>query len=130
MTHTVLIVEDEDSFRFATEKNLMAAGFSVISAPNSMIALDKLKHETIDLMLVDVAMPAGMPHGLSLARMARMQNPDMPIFFVTAYRELAEFAREVSGKVFCKPVDLDEIVDEIKIALSSGARAPSGSQAS
>lgn len=56
-TKTVLIAEDEKSYSRALVLKLQHSGFSVHTAENGSEALDKLKKEKIDLLLLDLIMP-------------------------------------------------------------------------
>jgi CheY-like chemotaxis protein len=57
-----------------------------------------LAAERLDLLLTDVAMPAG--GGLALADRLRAVRPDLPVVFVTGYAEHIGVAAEVLRKPF------------------------------
>jgi CheY-like chemotaxis protein len=68
---TILFVDDEDGFRYATTKALEKAGFAVAAERDYVSALRELESDKrIDLLLTDVVMPDRL-HGFALARMAR-----------------------------------------------------------
>jgi DNA-binding response OmpR family regulator len=67
----ILVVEDDPAFAQATQSYLMHAGFDVEIAKDTVAALDRVDPCDFDLFVVDVAMPAGKPNGLSFARMVR-----------------------------------------------------------
>lgn len=112
---TVLWVEDDEPFRFAIARQLEADGFHVIAVPDSLSALAELQNEQrIDLMLADIRMPQGQPHGLALGRMAQMRRPSLPLIFLTAYDDLAEAAEAMPCTVLRKTVELSELTEAIR----------------
>ena len=69
----VLVVDDDEGFRYTAERALTSAGYEVVAAPDYRLALEKLEEEQIfDLLLTDILMPDRI-HGFALARMARMR---------------------------------------------------------
>ncbi len=113
----MLIVEDDPEFAQTIKAYLARAGFAAEVAGGTMDALTKAGARAFDILLVDVAMPKGTPSGLAFARMVRYRQAGSRIIFLTAYPELADAAAQLPGKVFVKPVDLDEIVAEIRAQL-------------
>ncbi|MBC7344552.1 MAG: response regulator transcription factor [Clostridia bacterium] len=81
MNGTVLVVDDEPSIVELVEFNLKAAGFKVVSAYDGPAALEKLKQERPDLMILDLMLP-GLD-GLEVCRLVRQQS-SMPILILTA----------------------------------------------
>lgn len=79
---TILLVDDDLDQLEKRRSRLESAGFSVIAVSHSGRALDVLDSDRpIDLLMTDVHMP-GMPHGFSLARMAKARRPGLPIVYV------------------------------------------------
>jgi len=118
---TLLLVEDDDAFRYAASRHLTAAGYRVVAARTTMKALmevDSGRH--IDAFLVDVAMPAGNPHGISFARMMHHRRSSTPILLMTAFPDTVRNA-ELPGKVLFKPITLERLTDAIQ-ALFLGLR--------
>jgi len=111
----ILVVDDEESFRYAATKALEAAGYLVDAAPDYRQALELLERGApIDLLLTDVVMPERV-HGFALARMARMRKLDLKVMYVTAY-DVPQV--EGLGKVLRKPVSAEQLVDEVRRALA------------
>lgn len=54
---TVLIVEDEGILRKALRNKLLGSNYSVLEAQNGLEALEMLKTETPDIILLDIVMP-------------------------------------------------------------------------
>jgi DNA-binding NtrC family response regulator len=115
---TVLLVEDDDIFRHAAALHLDRAGFEVIAAAHSTAALGELgSGRAIDFAVIDMVMPQGHIHGLALARLARLRHPGLPIAFITGNPEVAQ-AEGIGGAVFVKPVDLQQLTNEIATRLT------------
>jgi DNA-binding NtrC family response regulator len=117
---TILLVNDDEAFRHATARHLTDAGYRVILAADSMAALDELSSDvTIDLLLTEVVMPKGKPHGFALARMARLRRRSLPIVLMTGYDDVVSEGDESLGPVLRKPIDMSALSDAIGKQLES-----------
>jgi DNA-binding NtrC family response regulator len=115
---TILLVDDDLALGGVIKDHLNEEEFEVIHVHDSMVALGLLETgRKIDLLLTDIAMPEGMPHGISLALMARRHVQDVAVVFMTGHPDLLEIAGELPGRAFVKPVDLAELTQEIRRAL-------------
>ncbi len=111
----ILLVDDEEGFRYAATKALEGAGFAVAAAPDFRDALAVLDGgKAIDLLVTDIVMPKGI-HGFALARMARMRHPRLKVLYLTAYDVPTV---EAAGKVLRKPLTDQQLVDEVRLALA------------
>lgn len=123
MTKTIMVVEDDEPLRYAMAHGLRNAGFAVIEAQDSMASLREFSAGTpIDLMICDVKMPDGAPHGFALARMARMQYRELPIIFITGYRDLVEretAVDSIGSPIFYKPLDIPAIIAAVGARLAA-----------
>jgi DNA-binding NtrC family response regulator len=89
-----------------------------------MAALDQISVREIDLLLTDIVMPPGKPHGLALARMARVHRPGFPVMFMTGYHDVVQKDSDFPGRVFQKPLDIDELlkaIDDVFVSSPSGS---------
>ena len=80
----VLIVEDEAPIRELLRLHLSLAGFAVDEIGDGTAALDRLRAERYDLVLLDLMLP-GLD-GITLCRAIRAQGPNVatPLLMVTA----------------------------------------------
>jgi len=111
MRSKVLVVEDYDDSREFIKFLLEDSGFDVLEATNGYEAVEAVKKQVPDLILMDICMP-GMD-GLTAARRIREQKEfrKLPIIAITAQSE------GVRGKVFeagcndvlSKPLDFDDL---------------------
>jgi DNA-binding NtrC family response regulator len=113
--HTILLVDDDPAVGVMFEEHLTEEHFEVIRAPGSMAALKLLDgRRDIDLLLADIALQAGTPHGISLALMARRIVPSIKVVFMTGHPDLLEAAGELPGTALVKPVDLAALTQELR----------------
>jgi two-component system response regulator GlrR len=110
---TVLIVEDDESFGYAAARHLEKAGYQSIVTQSSMVAMEELDKQRIDVVVTDIKLAKGEPHGLALARIIQNKFPGTSIILVTAYPELLDSEVAVPGTVLHKPVDLAALTREV-----------------
>jgi CheY-like chemotaxis protein len=116
----VLLIDDDEAFRYAIARQLEATGIVVLPAADYRDALPILDGtQTVDLMLTDIVLPGG-PHGFALAQMAILRRRGLPVMYITGHAELMRNQPySVLGKVICKPVEADVLAAEIRSALAA-----------
>ncbi len=82
---TILVVDDEVSYRLLMKSLLVDEGYEVLLAEDGEEALEKLEETPIDLIISDIYMP--VMDGFKLHRAIRgiPKWEKMPILFVSAY---------------------------------------------
>jgi two-component system, NtrC family, response regulator len=80
---TVLLVDDDPSFRRVVEYQLQEDGYRVLAAPNAASAWQRCQAEPIDVVLSDVKMPES--DGMELLARLKSLRPDLPIVMLTAH---------------------------------------------
>jgi CheY-like chemotaxis protein len=116
---TILIVDDDEAFAYATSRYLQELGYNTIIVGSSSAALREFESgRAIDLMIADVKLLPGEPHGISLARVVQNHRRDLPVILLTAYPEVFELEKPLPGPAFGKPIDLARLAGEVKISLS------------
>ena len=112
---SILVVDDEEGFRYAATKALQNAGYLVTAASDFRDALDLLDSDApVDLLITDILMPERV-HGFALARMARMRRTGLKVLYLTAFDVPTS---EAAGKVLRKPLTDEQLVEEARLALS------------
>lgn len=116
---SVLLVEDDVISRLVAEHLLIRSGFTVLSAEDGQQALDLLKKESFDLVILDVQMP--VLDGLQTTRVIRRGGVgedirEIPIIAMTA--RAMEEDKQVIAQVGMdgyveKPVELERLLEEI-----------------
>ncbi len=79
----ILLVDDDESLRRVTEKQLTAAGHEVVAVEGGREALEVFDPRVVDLVLTDLQMP-GMD-GLTLLAELKRRDPDAAVVVITAY---------------------------------------------
>lgn len=79
----ILVVDDESDFLEVIRIRLEAEGYKVITATNGKEALNKIKRENPDAVLLDILMPK--LDGLQTLKRIRKQNENLPVFMLTAF---------------------------------------------
>jgi DNA-binding NtrC family response regulator len=118
----LLIVDDDAGQRSLLESFLRPQGFVTTTAASGEAALQLLAREPFDLVISDVRMP-GMS-GLETLRRARQTHPHLPVLLVTAFgdiRSAVEAMRDGAVNYLAKPIDLDELMASVRLALAPGA---------
>ena len=84
---TVLVVEDEPAVRGVIRTVLEEAGYSVVEAGSGDSAMDALRSTDpgIHLLLTDIVLPGSS--GRDVARSAVEARPDLPVVFMSGYRD-------------------------------------------
>lgn len=75
--HKILLVEDEKDVRELYQRQLTKAGFAVTAIPDGEKALETLKHNQFDLVLLDIMLPG--INGLQVLKEFKTQNPQSPM---------------------------------------------------
>jgi CheY-like chemotaxis protein len=109
----ILLVDDDDGYRYAAQRALEAAGFEVAAVSGFNDALQRLDSlEPIDLLVIDIVMKV---NGFALARMARYRRPSLKTLYMTAFDVPSE---EAVGRLIRKPTAMDELVREVEAAIA------------
>ena len=114
----ILVVDDDQDFRWTMSNVLQAAGYGVIQAQDGKEAMSLLEKNIPDMVLLDYRMPG--QNGLDVARDMKQRIPAVPIVIITAYAEVAsavEFLKMGVYDYVTKPVDNNDLVFTIKRAL-------------
>ena len=109
-TARILVVDDEPSMREMLRIVLRREGYDVMVAVNGVDAIERLKTETVDLMLSDIRMPD--MSGVDVLRTAKQMNADLVVFMMTAFASTdtaVEAMRLGAVDYFTKPFSMDEL---------------------
>ena len=127
----ILIVDDQEDNVLLIQMVLEKEGFEVATAFNGAQALDQLKSETPDLMLLDVMMPE--KSGFDVLETIRdSQEPCMkiPIIMLTVLHQTSKIqqAFEMGATAYVsKPYDFPELLKKIRSLLKTSAEGPGAS---
>ncbi|HMD50094.1 MAG TPA: response regulator transcription factor [Bryobacteraceae bacterium] len=117
----ILVVDDEPQLRRALRSTLSALGFIVDDAETGEAALEKLREERFDLLLLDINLP-GLS-GIETCRAVRARS-DISVLMLTV-RDRAEDKIQAldagADGYVTKPFDVNELLARVRAALR---RAP------
>jgi len=119
---TILLVEDEDAVRVFAARALKNKGYKVLEARTGEQALDILRDTAgVNLMITDMMMP-GMDGG-TLARLIRVERPEIRIMVISGYSEEVARGDIVDTADFHflpKPFSLGQLASKVKEILAGG----------
>jgi CheY-like chemotaxis protein len=117
----ILVVDDNDAGQLLVTTVLQLEGFEVDSAGSSSEVMDRLRHRTPALILMDVQLPG--EDGLSLTRILKADpaTSAIPIVALTAYAMAGD--REQALAAGCigyitKPIDTRNLGNQIRHLLA------------
>lgn len=108
MTHSILIIDDEDLIRWSVREHLQKDGLEVLEAGCAAEAREVL--EQADLVLLDVGLPDA--NGLELLAEFRKKAPHTPIIMMTADSSAQTAVKAMLAGAYhyvTKPANLDEV---------------------
>jgi putative nucleotidyltransferase with HDIG domain len=117
----ILLVEDDDNFRFALKGILSKNKYEVIEAQNGKVARDVLGITPVDLILSDVQMP--YLTGVDLLEWVKQHKPT-PFILMTGFSHILETqkAHELGADDFlAKPFKEDELFEKVRKILGEEA---------
>jgi two-component system, response regulator RegA len=109
---TLLIVEDDERLRERLARAFGARGLDVRQAHDYDSALQSVRDDSPEYMLVDLRMP-GTKSGLDVIRDAKAHDPATVIVVLTGYGSIAtalEAVRLGASRFLSKPADADQIL--------------------
>ena len=110
---TVLVVDDDPDLLALCSMVLESEGYNVDAARNGSEAVDKLSHNGIDVMLLDVMMP--VMDGLSVCKIVK-HDPhlkDVPVIIMSASQTMRDRGKGCADAILTKPFDLDRLVETV-----------------
>jgi DNA-binding response OmpR family regulator len=117
---TVLVVEDDPSLRLLCRVNLELEGYHVLEAETIGRAEEHLRHERIDVLLLDLHV--GERHGLELLPLLREKYSSIGVCLLSGTSEVDPPKQEGIDHFIRKPFDLDELSRTVR-TLATGQPA-------
>jgi two-component system response regulator MprA len=128
----VLLAEDDRAVRESLVRALTLEGYAVRAVSNGALALEALRDEPADLLLLDVSMP--VVDGITVCRVLRGERNRLPILMLTARTETSDRVAGLDAGAddyLPKPFDLAELFARMRALLrrardGDGDVAPDG----
>ncbi|MFQ5844062.1 MAG: response regulator [Planctomycetota bacterium] len=114
----ILLVDDEESFRFFLTRGLEKMGYSVDAVADGRTAIDRLGDGGYDVVVTDLVLPG--VSGLDVLAAAHEFQRDAVVILITAYGTVENAVDALRTGVFdylAKPFELSELVQAIERGL-------------
>lgn len=114
----ILVVEDEQSLNKVISKRLENAGYEITSCFNGQEAIDTIRKNNFDVILMDIMMPK--LSGTEVLSIMKLEKIETPVLFLTAKDSIAD---RVAGldlgahDYIVKPFSFDELLARIRMIL-------------
>lgn len=115
--YTVLIVDDEADFREVTSKQLIRRDLHCESAPDGDSALELIKSNAYDVVLLDVKMPGR--DGIDTLREMKRLAPMTEIIMLTGHASVESGIDGIKYGAFdylMKPMEIDSLMEKLDAA--------------
>lgn len=119
----LMFVDDEEELVSALVERLELRGIDAIGVTSGDEALEHLREESFDVVIIDVKMPG--IGGLEVLRTVSRRYPDVKVILMTGHgsAEDSEIGRRLGAVAYLqKPVDLEDLLATIQLATDSKER--------
>ncbi|KAB1352522.1 sporulation initiation phosphotransferase Spo0F [Bacillus thuringiensis] len=119
MEGKILIVDDQYGIRVLLHEVFQKKGYQTFQAANGFQALDIVKKDNPDLVVLDMKIP-GMD-GIEILKHVKEIDESIKVILMTAYGELdmIQEAKDLGALMhFAKPFDIDEIRQAVRNELA------------
>ena len=119
----ILVVDDEDIVLESCQAVFELEGFEALLVPGADKALEAIKNNDFDLLLIDVKMPK--KDGMYLMRKIKEKWPDVPIIIMSGYyttNTIKEAMKMGAATFIAKPFEPDELVKIVRQVIEKEER--------
>ena len=117
----VLVVDDYVENVELLKELLTASGYDVTTAYDGDEAVNKVKQQIPDLILLDIMMPKMDGYQVCEALRANDETKEIPIIFVTAKTEVKDWTHAIFNvgvnSYITKPINPKKLLDKVKSVL-------------
>ncbi len=117
MNCKILLVDDEETMVKYLSRRLIRRGFDVSVAYNGLSALEEIKKNDFDLVLLDVLMPE--MDGIETLKEIKKIKPETEVIMLTGHASVEVGIEGMKAGAFnyiLKPFNPNELVEEINLA--------------
>ena len=114
----ILVVEDDPAHLLALEDNLKFAGYEVSTARSGRAALQLLRQEEFDLIVLDIMLP--YVGGFEVCKRLRESGNDTPIIMLTAKTQEQDRVQGLdlgADDYITKPFSINELLARVRAVL-------------
>ncbi len=116
---SVLLVDDEEALRITLAGELTAEGYTVKEAADGDIAIEMVKKEDFDVVLLDIKMPH--VDGFEVLKFVKSQHPETKVIMLTAFGDMQNAIQSLklgASDFASKPYDFHDLLATISRALA------------
>ncbi len=119
MPSHIILVDDDDVYRCLNVATLESANYIVHAFPDFRGVTELVDSGApLHLLLVDIVLPQGTPHGIALAGMVHIRRPTVPIMFVTGYAQHSGDL-PLGSRLLLKPFSPQDLLAAVATALTT-----------
>lgn len=112
----VLLVDDEPELVHTMAERLEIRDFEVDAVTSGVEALEKIRSEAYDVVVIDLKMPGMSGHAVMTA--VRVEHPSLPIILLTGHGAAEEDEDSTDLSQACaylfKPINIDELIQTMR----------------
>ena len=111
----ILLAEDEDDLREVVSAYVEMAGFTVDTAENGAVAVEKAGSDAYDIIIMDIMMP--VMDGITAMKKIRESGDITPAIFLTAKAEVSDRIEGLEAGAddyLTKPFSMEELVARLR----------------
>ncbi len=126
---TILIADDDHDICMLLSRFLTKNGYETLVASNGNKAIEAVRTNKIDLVLCDFRL--GDMEGTEALSKIKSMQPDLPVIIITGYSDIKMAVSLIKAGAYdyvAKPIFPDEILLQIKKALSAKKEQPAGQE--
>ncbi|MBM4034997.1 MAG: sigma-54-dependent Fis family transcriptional regulator, partial [Planctomycetes bacterium] len=120
MDGRILVVDDDPHVQYTLRATLKAKEFDAVVVSSAEAALERLRAEPFDIVLLDVMLEEGGMSGMKALPLILRADPDLPVILMTAYGSRAmayEAIQKGAYDFFDKPFKVEELSIVVRRAL-------------
>jgi DNA-binding NtrC family response regulator len=120
--HKILLVDDETDFTTALSKRFTVRGMAVETAANGKEALEKVKEQDFDAVLLDISMPGW--DGVETLKYLIEERPDLQVVLLTGHATVKkgiEAMKLGALDLLEKPAEFQDLLQKIEEASAKKA---------
>ncbi len=115
----VLVVDDEPNVRLVYKEVLSDGGYEVLEAESAKDTFDILKHEPVDLVVLDIKLRS--ESGLDVLQRIANEFPHLPVILCSAYVSFQnDYTSWLAESYIVKSSDPEELLNEVNRVLKKG----------
>ncbi len=121
---TILLIEDDTALRENTAELLELSGYSVFTAPNGKLGIQKAITENPDIIICDIMMPEIDGYGVLESVATQEATQHIPFIFLSAKTEHKEIRKGMdmgADDYLTKPFDEQELLSAIESRLAKAS---------